>query len=336
MEPIKHADAIANGFSPYILRTSPRYVHPVDGVAQLARSSHDLAATCRAIYLALPDDTVFTHFTAAQLRGWWLPNLKSPPIIACTGKDFSHHNRRGVYVRRCAIPWPHRGELDGVPVASPEWTIVELAEHLALLDLVAVIDGALYQQETSVERIVATMRKGRRGVKVLRRALELVDGRSESRWETWLRLLHILSGIPVDVQESITNRAGYEVARLDLRIRGTNRAPEYDGAGHRDRKRHEHDLRREKMLARQGIQRYGYIATELVNSPDRIIRDAEQALGWPHRADRLDLWRTEAKAATISASGAFALERRMQRFARREPPRRRPSAAIPPASAGNA
>ncbi|MCW2770713.1 MAG: hypothetical protein JWR27_2146 [Aeromicrobium sp.] len=324
MEPIKHSDAHAHGFTPHLLRSSTLFIHPVSGVAQPAAYADDLAATCRAVSLVLPDDVVFTHLSSARLRGWWLPMTSYDlPLIACSDSDAPHHDRRGVYVRRCGIPPDHRRCLGDVAVASAEWTLVELAEHLALLDLVAVIDSALHLEHTTVDRIRGAMRPGRRGVRVLRRALDLADGRSESWWETMLRLLHELSGVPVDPQQVITNAAGVEVARVDLRIRGTNRVPEYDGSEHRARERHEKDLRRDKMLARQGLERFGYIATEIIHDPELIVRDAEDALELPHVLGRTGLWRSEARLATISATGQAALERRLQRFVRTTSPRTR-------------
>lgn len=334
MEPIKHCEAEAHGFTPYLLRSSQQFVHPVDGVAQIASSADDLAATCRAVAKVLPGDAVFTHLTGARLRGWWLPLLDDLPLIACTDGESPHHDRRGVYVRRCSIPPGHRHEVLGVAVASPEWTIVELAEHLALLDLVAVIDSALHLGHTTIERIRATMRPGRRGVRVLRQALDLTDGRSESWWESMLRMLHVLSGIDVEPQHVVLNAAGVEVARVDLRIRGTRRIPEYDGSEHRGRVRHEKDLRRDKTLARQGLQRYGYIATEIITTPERIISDAEDALGLPHLPGRVGTWREQARRASISAAGKFALRRRLQRFVRTTSPRPKRGSGANPSPTG--
>lgn len=297
-----------------MLRRSPHFIHPAAGVSQLAASADDLASTCRAVAAVLPDDTVFTHVTSALLRGWWMPMVDSFPVVACTSGETTHHDRRGVYVRRCDIPPGHRHRMGDLAVASPEWTIVELAEHLALLDLVAVIDCALHLKHTTIDAIRATMRKGRRGVRVLRRALDLADGRSESWWETMLRLLHVLSGIAVDPQEHVVNAAGVEIARVDLRIRGSARVAEYDGSGHRDRARHQEDLRREKALNRQGLERYGYIATEIVHSARQIVRDAEDALGLVHVPGRADLWLAEASLASVTAAGRRALVRRLRRL----------------------
>lgn len=316
MDPIRHRDAEAHGFTSEWLRRSPLFVHPTSGVAQLASTVDDLASTCRALAEVLPQGTVFTHVTSAELRGWWMPMGIHAPIVACTDGEATHHDRRGVYVRRCDIPVGHRQLIGDLEVASPEWTIVELAEHLALLDLVALIDGAVHQEHTTIERIRATMRPGRRGVRVLRRALDLADGRSESWWESMLRLVHVLSGFTVDPQEIIVNAAGVEIARVDLRIRGTRRAPEYDGADHRDKDQHETDLRREKRLSREGIERYGYIATEIIHQAPRIVSDAEDALGLAHVPGRGRLWLREASLASISGSGRAALNRRLARLAR--------------------
>jgi very-short-patch-repair endonuclease len=248
-----------------------------------------------------------------MLGGW--------PLIACSNSEAPHHERRGVYVRRCGIPPGDRTRVLDIPVASAEWTIIELAEHLALLDLVAVIDSAVHLGHTSIGRIRATMRKGRRGVRVLRRALDLADGRSESWWETMLRLIHVLSGIRVEPQHVIVNAAGVVIARADLRILGSNRVSEYDGSDHRSRTRHEQDLRRDKALTRAGLVRYGYIATEIVHAADQIVRDAEDALGLAHVPGRADAWRTEARLATVSTTGQRALRRRLQRFVRTTSPR---------------
>lgn len=325
MDSFRHSEAYARGFTPDLVRNPRHFVHPVDGVAQPAGSADDLVETCRAIALKLPDDAVFTHVTSGLLRGWWMPLLEDWPIVACSDKEAPHLDRRGVYVRRCDIPPGHRAEVSGVRVASSEWTIVELSEHLALLDLVAVIDSALHLGDTTVDRIRATMRKGRRGVRVLRRALDLADGRSESWWETMLRLVHELSGIAVEPQHVVRNAAGIEVARVDLRVRRSNRVAEYDGSDHRSRWQHQKDLRRDKALARVGLERYGYIATEIIHAPEMVIRDAEDDVGIPHSRGRLLRWRAEAAAATISAAGQGSLRRRLRRLVRTIPPRTSPA-----------
>lgn len=320
MEPFHHRDAAANGLTLDQVR-GPSFVHPTNGVAIGTDSANDLDAVCRSVLLALPADAVFTHLTAATLRGWWLPFVPEAPLIACTSGDAAHLNRRGVYVRRCEIPPGHRATVRDIPVASAAWTIVELAEHLTLIDLVTVIDCALYRKDVTVGAIRDTMRKGRRGVRVLRRALELCDGRSESPWESVLRLLFQLSGIEVDPQQKLHDPRGHVIARVDLRIRGTNRVAEYVGAGHRDLEQHRDDLRREKAMARLGVGRYGYTEIEIRSQPALIVKDGEDALGLRHDPSRLKFWDHEFERSSLSEPGRRALIRRLRRFVRTTTPR---------------
>lgn len=320
MEPIVHRTAASLGLSPRQLRNTA-LVQPVDGVSIGRDEAGDLETVCRAILPVLPADSVFTHIASGRLRGWWLPYLPEAPLVACTRGEAPHLDRRGVYVRRCEIPKGHRTSVHAIPVASAEWTIIEMAEHLSLIDLVIAIDCALHRGETSVDSIRATMRKGRRGVPVLRRALDLCDGRSESPWESALRLLFVLSGIPVDPQVEIRDVNGVFVARVDLLVRGTKRIAEYDGGGHRDRDQHRDDLRREKECARLGFERFGYTEIEIRKNPLLIIRDAEQALGLQPRPSRLKFWDHEFEASSLSLSGRHALVRRLSRFARTTTPR---------------
>lgn len=320
MEPILHREARSAGLTRDRLRHA-RFAHPADGVAIAVEDEANLDVVCQALAKLLPEGSVFTHLTAARLRGWWLPSLPHVPVIACTDGDAPHLDRRGVYIRRCAIPPQHRRTFRGLPVASAAWTIVELAEDLALLDLVVVLDGAVHQGDTTVADVRAAMVKGRRGARVLRQALELVDAKSESPWETCLRLLHHWCDIPVESQVELFDAAGVFVARADLVITGTPRLVEYDGATHRDRERHRRDLRREKELARIGRQRFGYTAVEVVERAAMIVRDAERALGLPHDPARLKNWFIEFGASSFSAEGWRALVWRLRRFDRRASPR---------------
>ncbi len=281
----------------------------------------DLRKRCRAVSRALAGHAVFTHLTSAALRGWQLPEAIEVPIIAVTDKDAPHHDRRGAYIRRCDIPRSHRQLWAGVAVASAEWTINELAEDLALVDLVAVVDSAIRLRQCTVESIWASLVPGRRGVRTLRRALAYVDGRSESWWESVLRMLHELSGIRVEPQTELLDGRGELIGRMDLWIRGTNRYPEYDGADHRTAYRHRKDLRREKGAHRHGAERYGYTADEIRHDPLSVLRDADNALGRAHDPTRLTWWSAEAELSTITATGRRRLAKRLSRFDRESSPR---------------
>lgn len=324
MDSVLRRDDGGDGFTRKELR-HPRWWSPTRGVVMVAADADDLGKRCRAVALALDDDAVFVHVTAAQLRGWWLPTqARRWPMIACTSGTAPHHDRRGVYVRRCGIPATHRTMLDGVRVESAEWNLLELAEDLALIDLVVVVDAALHLKDCTKESLVDALVPGRRGVARLRGALALADGRSESPWETVLRLVHVLSGITdVEPQSHLRDETGQIVARGDLRLGHSRRVAEYDGGVHRPKEQHERDLRRDKLLARLGFQRYGYTATEIHHNVHQIVRDAEDALGLERDPTRVNGWLQHYRRSTLSATGRAALSKRMRRFDREHSPRRR-------------
>ena len=93
-------------------------------------------------------------------------------------------------------------------------------------------------------------------------------------WETVLRLFHVLCGFRVEPQYKVRDQERRIVAR-DLWLPETCRLPDYDGGDHRGRSRHRDDLRREKVLARLGMERYGYTSDEILQQPSRILTDAE-------------------------------------------------------------
>jgi hypothetical protein len=306
--------------------SGPIWTSPTHGVYLLATDVDDLAARCRAVQLALPDDAVFTHITAAALRGWWLPSIRIP-MVACSSATAPHLDRRGVYVRRCAVPSYQRLDRSGLRIASAERTLLELAEDLSLVDLVIAIDAALYFKDTTLAALSRAVVPGRRGVRTLRRALALADDRSESPWETVLRLLHELGCIDVTPQYIVTGDHGLPVARGDLRVGESRRLHEYDGAVHREGGQHGDDLGRDKVLARIQWERYGYTAKEIRVAPGRILRDAEEALGLPHDPRRVTAWLAEYERSSLSPAGWRALAHRLRRFDRIDFPRRSSSGA---------
>lgn len=313
----------------------PRWRSPAHGVHERCEYPLDLRARCLALQLVLADSAVFTHLTAGRLQGLWLPSalpaawatsvpaslIASVPTSRHTA--VSHQDRRGVYVRRCAVPAEHRREVLGVRVASTPWTLVELAEDLTLVDLVVAMDSALQLGRSSRRALESAEVRGRRGARTYRQALMLADGRSESAWETVLRLVHVLGGIvDIEPQHQLRTEDGEPCARGDLWLRGTRRWAEYDGSVHRDPAVHRRDLRRDKLLARIGWERYGYTAPEIHREPHQILADAETALGLPHDPQRVEGWLVEYRRSSLSRPGAARLARRLARFERPAPRRR--------------
>jgi hypothetical protein len=97
---------------------------------------------------------------------------------------------------------------------------------------------------------------------MLRRALALADGRSESAWETLLRLLHVTCGVAVEPQYELFDADGTLVARVDLWVRGTNALHEYDGHHHLSRPRQRKDVARARRVGNRTWVRRGYASLE--------------------------------------------------------------------------
>ncbi len=268
----------------------------------------------RATVADLPRGSGFGHLTSAALRGWWLPNrLDDRRVLFASTTSRVHVQRQGLYVRRSA--YAQIEDVHGLPVVSVPETMLELAQDLSLIDLVPLVDCALAAGCPAAE-VLAAARPRSRGARVLRRAVTLADPRSESWWESVLRLLHVVTGLgPIECQVDVRDEAGF-VGRADLHLVGTSRYPECDGGEHRDVGRHRRDLRRDKALLRLGAERFGYTPAEIAHQPWMIIRDAEDARGWTPDPSRPARWWRLARVSTLTGHGRARLHARLDRYRR--------------------
>jgi hypothetical protein len=76
-------------------------------------------------------------------------------------------------------------------------TLLACARDLGLIDLVVLLDCVLHLRLVDRDELERVASQHRRGAPALRRALLLADGRSESPWETILRLFHVVCGLEV-------------------------------------------------------------------------------------------------------------------------------------------
>jgi hypothetical protein len=310
-------DSSRHGLTPRIVQ-GPRFQQVTHGVHARRELELDLASRCRGVQRILPSHAMFSHYTAARLRGWWLPTLPHwLPIFTSLPGGGSHLHRRDVYFARTDEATMGVEVREGLRIAPACSVLAQLARDLSLLDLVAVVDAALHFGDCTKADLRASIRPRQWGGARLRRALSYADGRSESWWETPLRLLHRWSGIDVEPQYEVRDDRGHFVARGDVWIVGTRRLAEYDGTVHDEQVVRRRDLRRDKALGRIDWERYGYIARDIVGGPEQIIHDAESALGWPHRPERLKRWWTEVAQSTLRSTGRRRLVRRLERFDRR-------------------
>jgi hypothetical protein len=167
----------------------------------------------------------FTGLTSAQVRGWWLPPVPDGmPVFMAMGLDDPRPMRRGVltsrHTREIAFD-----EIDGVRCASVPETLLACGRRLCVIDVVVMVDCVLHLELATREEIKAVLGPRRPGSRVLQQALELADERSESVYETLLRLLHVWCEIVVVPQFELVDEDGLLVAKTDLWIWGNEGHP---------------------------------------------------------------------------------------------------------------
>jgi hypothetical protein len=178
----------------------------------------------------------------------------------------------------------------GLRLASASETVLACARDLCTLDVTVLLDSARRLGFCSPADLTTTATPRRRGGPGLKRAFAWSDGRSESPWESVLRVFHLICAVDVEPQHEVYDEHGGFVARGDLWLRGTTTLHEYDGGVHRDRRTHVNDLARERRLANLGWTRRGYTARDLLERPGGILREIDASLGRPHDRTRLDDW----------------------------------------------
>lgn len=264
-----------------------------------------LVADLSGWQLLLPATGCFTHLTGALLRGWAVPPLPPDlPVFAAICRDHRRPRRRGLVVSRHPIPMEY-DDVDGLRVARAPEILLAAARDLGLIDLVVLADAALHRGDCTLPQLQTAAQQRRRGAPSLRRVLSYADARSESPWESILRLLHQLCDVPVDSQYWIDGSI-----RADLHILGTRRLPEYDGAGHRDAAQQAKDLARDRRLRRLGWERYGYTSPVLLHNGLSVLRDADAALGRVHEPVRIRRWHAALAESLVTPAGTYRLQAR--------------------------
>jgi very-short-patch-repair endonuclease len=239
------------------------YTHRDLDVDQVTRLK---AAMCR-----LPDTAVFSGPSAAFLHGLdpqcnvIEATLPSPGRIA---------HRAGIIVRRCQLESDDVVMRRGLRVTSAVRTVVDLACRLPIVEAVVVLDAALHRRLVRIDQLAG--QEGRRGVRNLRRAIELAEPATESPMETRLRLLLVLAGLPrPQVQVSLGDATSF-LGRVDLYYPDHRLVIEYDGATHRDRLAC--DNRRQNRLLDAGYRILRFSASDVLDSPQDVIALVRSAI----------------------------------------------------------
>lgn len=258
------------------------------------------------------------HLSSARLRGWWLPSPIEQPVFAAALMANRCPERVGLLLTRHKNR-PRSELVEDVPVATAGETLLSAARDLGILDLVLMGDSGLRLEQCTLTDLAKTCAEQRAGVARLRQAVALLDQRSESAWESILRVLHWAADIPVEPQYRLEDAGGRFVARADLWVVGTRRIHEYDGELHRGRDEHRRDLRRDRNLVEAGFERLGFTAAEVLAEGGNIIASADRVLGRTWDATRLQRW---SDLISDSLYGSVGRARARHRWRRAMPPSR--------------
>ena len=236
----------------------------------------------RLLAAALPAHTFFCGVSAAALWGMPLPlrfvDTRRPDLevgVANPARAIRRQDARG---RQLQIKQTDVTRWRGLRLTTPARTWCDLALTLSLSELVAAGDYLIFH-----ERPIVSQRKlldaviahpGRRGRRILRRALELLSEFAESPKESELRVIVVTAGFPTPIaNQEIYDDFGRFVARVDLYFPNERSILEYQGDQHRtDILQWRHDLTRRAELESLGYHYDEASAADLADVAPLIHR----------------------------------------------------------------
>lgn len=299
--PFTTQEAIEAGITPGQLR-SRRWRHEFRGVHDASSAPSDLLSQCRALARVLPDEAAFSGITMARLCNWWLPQDAGLLPFHVTVPPDCIVRRQGVRATRRQLEVDDVFEFEGLRLTIAARTLADLAADYSLIDLVVMADFALGSRAcTEAQLALIASQPGGRGVRMLRRAAVLADRRSESGMETLLRLIYRLSNLPAPTpQVRLYDAFGNFLARGDLVGPDGRSVFEYDGADHNEPARHNADVRRWKILDRNGFKVYPYTALDVFRGSPQIVTDYQDALSLPRDPRAVEGWLREFERSSFA------------------------------------
>lgn len=221
------------------------------GVFVDAAEPDSLALRCAAALLAMPEGSVVSHHTAAELRG--LPVPKSAAIhVTVPGRKApvvggvrAHLGAEGLAIET----------FGGLALTARPRLWLDLAAELGRVDLTCLGDAILRSGRIELRHLEAALEAAgpRRGVRLARAVLPLLETRVDSPQETRLRLVLIDGGLPRPVvNRPIFDADGEWVGEPDLQYPAERVPIEYEGEHHRTPEQQRSDIRRDEVYRDHG------------------------------------------------------------------------------------
>lgn len=240
---------------------------------------HDVDLRLRAVEHRMPPTFAFSGPTS----GWLHEQDMQPcePIEVTVDRDIPVHARAGVRVRRSSLPEQDVVVVRGFRTTSPLRTVRDLGSRGDLVESVVAVDMVLHSELIDLPslRRYVELNPGTKGIKRLRRAVDLAEPASESPMETRLRLVLIKARLPRPaVQVDLHDGSGRFLCRADLYYPDVRLVIEFDGQNHRERLTQ--DMRRQNGLINAGFHVLRFTTADLLlkDFVATQVRQARKAL----------------------------------------------------------
>lgn len=172
-----------------------------------------------------------SHLSAAALHGLPVWDDALELVHLTRDRPYGGKTRRYVRLHPARLSPDEVVEVAGFPVTSLARTVVDLARTLGIYRAVAIGDAALHQGLSPGELDEVVSRAARRtGIGAARRAIGLLDGRSESVGESFSRVALHQQGIPpTHLQFDVRDPEGWLAGRSDFCWEDRRTLGEFDG-----------------------------------------------------------------------------------------------------------
>ena len=239
----------------------------------------------RGALLLMPADAVLGGRSAAAWFGAPFA-AATEPVLAVAPPDSSWRGPRGIRVHRRRVERPEvmTVEDDGGPVrlTTPLRTAWELCALETVATAAAFLDGMVrsdHLDPAALDRLVESTR-GLWGSRRVAKVVPLVDGRSQSPPESFVRVACARAGLPAPIPQFEVLAAGRFLGRVDLAWPESRLIVEYEGAYHFDDLQIRRDDRRYERLIAAGWRVIRLSAPDL-RDLDAVVARIARELGHP-------------------------------------------------------
>jgi very-short-patch-repair endonuclease len=232
----------------------------------------DAADRAKAAWLWSRRKATLVGLSAAAMHG----SRYLPDDVAAEIARVRHPAPSGIVIHSGVIAADEICLRQSIDCTTPARTAYDIGRRVPGDNAIIRIDALLNATSCTVTDVsrIADRYPGARGMRRLRKALNLVDGGAESPKETELRLLLVRDGLPRPVTQVQVGKRRIDMGWPEWRV-----GVEYDGEQHwTDPRRHAEDIERLEYLAAQGWTIVRVSARQLRYDRAGILRRVRQAL----------------------------------------------------------